>query len=1230
MQAPTASRIRWATSYLKPDLSTAEFAKKIRKPEGFYRQAIAGVKHDLRQKNEVLGDSKLASLLDESQRRMYQESLLVSATSSAPVMPHFMRANVGLPLFPNSIYCHAFAGLSKYVMDKHPNGTLAESLQVSTYYRTAVSVEDLAAHNYSLQDVSNIVAKNFFMQYWANDPQIFLPTTRSHYPLNSHYTSGATDLGREPEMLGAKLYAYGVEGKRAPITILNCGDTGPFTDGNMSLLQHFIECREQGYDFPLIWQVNSNNSSISQRLSLEEDGAVQRIRRRFELMGIPGIEVTHADDVAGGIESMRSAVDAVRAGNGPRVVIFKYPFRPGGHASDASPAAENMLCGHFDAFKDTMVNQLIMSSDPTKPTPGSVLADKVEEIEDMMDAATAHALSGTNVMRRPEIFELSAPGTAALQEVSGKIVELDPQYVLNKGMKEFAGLGADIYSKTLESTMGELRAANRQVRYVHQENHAANNTDTRGGVYGELNNISDESLKNFVNLLPNEAQVAQAAAGFRAILPRDSVIFCKGPHTLFNEHAKDFLKYAAYRQFDAGEVASTIYLMDGGSLAEEEKMVIEKDGEKIPRNLVLGRVGEHHNTPLYSGYAFDPNLMLAVPMDFNFFAAMLPEIIKLNEQGRQILGFLPTLQYGSLHPAMKAVEGGVTLGPHDVMRINYKHSKTKQTVAPLNGRRLVVVSWGPDSRWVCKYLVEKKLECTQFIVNYIHPPNALKTFLEEQVAAQIPTEVVIVDPNPYAGLLGPIMSAIRKDLKYADGLFFSECTILPAYVPWGNGETLLRSDDLETSLALRGIIAGAPETGVSASVPKKAAAPAAPAAPTQAPAAKPAVQTSSEVSIFAPMEATGVQVRFSVFPGTSVSVDDVIAEMESDKSTIDITAPCDGILESFFVQEATEIDVTQETKIAKIVPKVVAAEPVKPSETTITIGAPVDAESAVITFRKSVGDAVTPDEIVAEMESDKATVEIAAPCAGVVEKILCKEGEEIAIKEGQDIFTMLTTPEAVDAPSSYAPTSTLASISDPFEPESIPLSKHQRQMAENMTTQPGDSLTFAVSETMDFSRVISTAKETNTTPSTVLLKQLAESIARLQLNKKLTKDRQSFMLPKTIDLGLAIEVDRQLRVGVIRDVLNKSTSAIGEEIASMVARGKYLSMADQDMTTVCYTLSSLGKNSTAQVFPTLIRGTTGIIGVGRSEDGKSRMDMTVCHATLTGSEGAALLRDLCK
>ena len=48
-----------------------------------------------------------------------------------------------------------------------------------------------------------------------------------------------------------------------------------------------------------------------------------------------------------------------------------------------------------------------------------------------------------------------------------------------------------------------------RARYIHQENHLRNKTDTRGGVYGELNLVDEKHLSKFVDFLPNEAQVAQ-------------------------------------------------------------------------------------------------------------------------------------------------------------------------------------------------------------------------------------------------------------------------------------------------------------------------------------------------------------------------------------------------------------------------------------------------------------------------------------------------------------------------------------------------------------------------------------------------------------------------------------------------------------------------------------------------------------------------------------------------
>src|SRR5262245_2827013 len=50
-------------------------------------------------------------------------------------------------------------------------------------------------------------------------------------------------------------------------------------------------------------------------------------------------------------------------------------------------------------------------------------------------------------------------------------------------------------------------------------------------------------------------------------------------------------------------------------------------------------------------------------------------------------------------------------------------------------------------------------------------------------------------------------------------------------------------------------------------------------------------------------------------------------------------------------------------------------------------------------WRKSPGETVAEDEIVAELETDKATFELPAPAAGVLTKILKKAGESASVGE---------------------------------------------------------------------------------------------------------------------------------------------------------------------------------------------------------------------------------------
>lgn len=195
-------------------------------------------------------------------------------------------------------------------------------MKIATYYRTPLLVEELDRMGYSLADIHEIVAKQFYLQYWSGqatpDKHVFNPMVRSFYPGGSWISTGSTDLGRETELQAAKLYAMGVEGKKPPVLVINTGDTGIFTDGTMHLIQHVVEGLERGFDMPVVFLTFCNNSAISARIDYgahDDDPmyGVRRVEQRFKTYGDIFVEggVTSAGDVAGGIESFRGVVDRV-------------------------------------------------------------------------------------------------------------------------------------------------------------------------------------------------------------------------------------------------------------------------------------------------------------------------------------------------------------------------------------------------------------------------------------------------------------------------------------------------------------------------------------------------------------------------------------------------------------------------------------------------------------------------------------------------------------------------------------------------------------------------------------------------------------------------------------------------------------------------------------------------------------------------------------------------------
>lgn len=112
---------------------------------------------------------------------------------------------------------------------------------------------------------------------------------------------------------------------------------------------------------------------------------------------------------------------------------------------------------------------------------------------------------------------------------------------------------------------------------------------------------------------------------------------------------------------------------------------------------------------------------------------------------------------------------------------------------------------------------------------------------------------------------------------------------------------------------------------------------------------------------------------------------------------------------------------------------------------SITIESPEFADSIKegdITFVKKVGDSVKADEILAKIETDKTTIDVAAPKAGVIEAFLVDDGSTITarlpiIKLAAGAGAAAATPAASSQPA-VTPAATTAKPVAPVAPTVVP------------------------------------------------------------------------------------------------------------------------------------------------------------------------------------------------
>jgi 2-oxoglutarate dehydrogenase E2 component (dihydrolipoamide succinyltransferase) len=163
--------------------------------------------------------------------------------------------------------------------------------------------------------------------------------------------------------------------------------------------------------------------------------------------------------------------------------------------------------------------------------------------------------------------------------------------------------------------------------------------------------------------------------------------------------------------------------------------------------------------------------------------------------------------------------------------------------------------------------------------------------------------------------------------------------------------------------------------------------------------------------------------------GDVVAVDEPLVEVETDKVTVEIPAPAAGTLSEIAADEGVDVEVgavigaitegegevaapakgngkaaaeeQAPAPAASAEAEPVQAEPVAPGGETVDITVPEMGESVtegtVGRWLKQLGDAVTIDEPLVEIETDKVTAELPAPAAGTLSAILAEEGTDVEV-----------------------------------------------------------------------------------------------------------------------------------------------------------------------------------------------------------------------------------------
>src|SRR5690606_9320126 len=436
------------------------------------------------------------------------------------------------------------------------------------------------------------------------------------------------------------------------------------------------------------------------------------------------------------------------------------------------------------------------------------------------------------------------------------------------------------------------------------------------------------------------------------------------------------------------------------------------------------------------------------------------------------------------------------------------------------------------------------------------------------------------------------------------------------------GDRLKEGDEL---LELETDEAGAPAEGPKAenAAPAEQSATATPE-PAAAPAAAPAQASSQEIRVPDIGSAGKARViEVLVKAGDTVSAEQSLITLESDKASMEIPSPAAGVVESIAVQLDAEVGTGDLILTLKVEGAPAAAAPA-PAQTASQ--APAQQPKPAAAPAPAASDANPPVEKIAPLVEPPKRPAAQVHAGPAVRKLAREFGVDLArvsptgphdrvLKEDVQAYVKAMMQQTQAAPGAVTggagiPPIPAVDFSKFGEIEEVPMTRLMQVGAANLHRSWLNVPHVTQFESADITeleafrvaqKAVAEKAGVKLTVLPLLLKACAHLLKELpDFNSSLAPSGKALIRKKYVHVGFAVDTPDGLMVPVIRNVDQKSLLQLAGEAAQLADKARNKKLSADEMQGACFTISSLGHIGGTGFTPIVNAPEVAILGVSKA------------------------------